>query len=190
VVLILTAVTAAGANRVYQAAPKPEKDEHSVWEQIALQHLEIGRRVPGFRLPDGKGGLLGTAAHRGKIQLIYVFAGNDPDAGRMLLALENIRRKYASRGVQPLGVCISTDHGDGWTLARAGGLGFPVGSDHSTVSTARSGSAVLTAYDVDALPILVVTDRRRIVREIVRLPTGDPADLARVVERQLSESGG
>jgi peroxiredoxin len=161
-----------------------------VWEQIAMQHLELGRRVPGFRLPDGKGGLVGTAAYQGKIQLIYLFAGNEPDAGRMLLTLENVRRKYADRGVQPLGVCISTDHGDGWTLARAGGLGFPVGSDHSTVSTARSGSAVLTAYDVDALPVLVVTDRRRIVREILRLPTSDPAEVTRVIERRLTESGG
>lgn len=190
VVALLTAVTAAGAARVYRAAPKPERQERSVWEQIAMQHLELGRRVPGFRLPDGKGGLVGTAAYQGKIQLIYLFAGNEPDAGRMLLTLENVRRKYADRGVQPLGVCISTDHGDGWTLARAGGLGFPVGSDHSTVSTARSGSAVLTAYDVDALPVLVVTDRRRIVREILRLPTSDPAEVTRVIERRLTESGG
>jgi len=188
-VLLLGAVTAAGANRVYRAAPKPEKNEPSVWEQISMQHLERGRRVPGFRLPDGKGGFVGTAAHHGKIQLIYLFAGGDPESGRMLLNLENARRKYGDRGVQPLGVCISTDHGDGWVLSRAGGLGYPVGSDQSTISTARSGSATLIAYDVDSLPVLVVTDRRRIVRAIVQQPTADPGELTRIIEQQLLESG-
>lgn len=190
VVALLLAVTAASAARVYQLAPKPDQDIPSVWTQISAQHLELGRRVPGFRLPDGKGGHLGTASYHGQVQLIYLFAGSDPEAGRMLLILDDLRRRYADRGVQPLGVCISSNHGDGWALAQAGGLGFPVGSDLSTISTERSGSAVLTAYDVDTLPLLVVTDRRRIVREIIRQPHADPADLVRLIEYHLGESGG
>jgi hypothetical protein len=190
VVLALLLVTAAGAARVYQLAPKPEQNPHDVWEQMALQHLEKDRRVPGFRLPDGKGGLVGTADYHGKILLIYLFNGGDADAGRMLLLLDNLRREYADRGVQPLGVCISGNHGDGWTLSRAGGLGFPIGSDLSTVGTQNAGSALLTAYDVDTLPLLVVTDRRRIVRQITRQPNADPAELARMIDRQLAESGG
>jgi peroxiredoxin len=157
---------------------------------MSLQHLEWGRRVPGFRLPDGKGGHVGTAAYAGKIQLIYLFAGNDPDAGRTLLELEKIRKHYGERGVQPLGICISSDHGDGWTLSQAGGLGFPIGSDQSTISTTRSGSALMIAYDVDTLPMLVVTDRRRIVRQIVMQPSGNPAELARIVDEHLRENGG
>lgn len=185
----LLALTGAGASRAYQVAPKPEVKTPGIWEQIALQHLEEGRRVPGFWLPDGKGGMVRTADYQGKVQVIYLFAASDPDAGRALSALASVGRELKGQGVQPLGVCISADHGDGAMLARTGGLGFPVGSDLSTLSLGKGGSAMLTAYDVDTLPMLVITDRRRIVRQINRTPFADAAELRQQVLDQLQESG-
>lgn len=190
VVLLLGGLTGAGASRAYEAAPKPEAKEPTLWDQIAIQHLEEGRRVPGFWLPDGHGGTVRTADYRGKVLVIYLFTAGDPEAGRGLAALATVGRELKERGVQPLGVCISADHGDGAMLARTAGLGFPIGSDLSTVSLGKGGSAMLTAYDVDTLPMLVITDRRRIVRTINRTPFADAAELRRQVLEQLEESGG
>jgi len=188
-VLGLLALTAAGATHAYQVNPRPDKKEPTIWEQIGHQTLAEGRRVPGFWLPDGKGGLVRTADYPGKVLVIYLFSGSDPDAGRALAALASVGREFKGQGVQPLGVCISADHGDGAMLARTGGLGFPVGSDLSTLSLGKGGSAMLAAYDVDTLPALVITDRRRIVRVIHRMPFADATELRRLVLEQLQESG-
>lgn len=189
VVLALLALTGAGASRAYQAAPKPEATEPGLWDQIAVQHLLEGRRVPGFWLPDGQGGTVRTADYRGKVLAIYLFSAADPEAGRGLSALAAVGRELKAQGVQPLGVCISADHGDGAMLSRTAGLGFPVGSDLSTVSLGKGGSAMLAAYDADTLPMLVITDRRRIVRVINRTPFADAAELRRAVLEQLQEGG-
>lgn len=189
VVLGLLALTAAGATHAYQVNPRPDNKVPSIWDQISNQNLAEGRRIPGFWLPDGKGGLVRTSDYPGKVLVVYLFTGSDPDAGRALAALAAVGRELKDQGVQPLGVCISADHGDGAMLARTGGLGFPIGSDLSTLSTGKGGSAMLAAYDVDTLPVLVITDRRRIVRQILRMPFADVAELRRLVQEQLQESG-
>lgn len=188
-VLGLLALTGAGATHAYQVTPKVNPTEPSIWDQIASQNLAEGRRIPGFWLPDGKGGQVRTGDYRGKILVVYLFAASDPDSGRALTALADVGREFKAQGVQPLGVCISADHGDGVVLARTGGLGFPVGSDLSTLSLLKGGSALLSAYDVDTLPMLVITDRRRIVRLINRTPFTDAVELRRQVQEQLQESG-
>jgi peroxiredoxin len=189
VVLALLALTGAGATHAYQVTPKPVPTEPSIWDQISLQNLAEGRRIPGFWLPDGKGGLARTATYPGKVLVVYLFAGSDPEAGRALAALADVGREFKDQGVQPIGVCISADHGDGALLARTGGLGFPIGSDLSTVSSGKSGSAVQSAYDADSLPMLVITDRRRMVRVINRSPYIDAAELRQLVQEQLQEGG-
>ena len=152
-----------------------------------MQHIEPGQQVPGFWLPDGRGGLVRTKDHRGKVLLIYMFAADDLIAARTLPALERIAKEYDGKGVQPIGVCLSPDHGDGAALVRTGGYRFPIGSDPTTLKTASPPeSAVATAYDVQLLPALVVTDRRRRARQVL---TGLPVDLAllrKLVDERLS----
>jgi peroxiredoxin len=189
IVALLLLLTAAGTTRAYQLAPDPTHQAPGIWSQIGDQHLEIGRRVPGFWLPDGRGGQVRTADHAGKILIIYLFAGADPDAGRSLLALDTLRRRYQEQGVQPLGVCISPDHGDGWMLARTSGIGFPIGSDLRTESLGKGGSPILTAYDAEQLPMVVITDRARIVREISRTSLSESDDLTAAIERRLKDGG-
>lgn len=186
-VLALLGLTAAGGALALQKEPRPHGPEFSVWSQMTLQHVKEGQRTPGFWLPDGKGGIVRTAAHPGKILLVYLFQAKDLDAARMLPLLDVLGREYASRGVQPIAVVLSGDHGDAWTFAH-GGYRFPIGIDLSTVKMADPPeSSVALAYDVQTLPLLVVTDRHRRAREISRTPDYSIELLRKYVEERLAE---
>ncbi|HEU4754416.1 MAG TPA: redoxin domain-containing protein [Armatimonadota bacterium] len=185
--IALLGLTAAGAARAYRLVPRPSEEGRTLWTEIAMQHVELGKRAPGFWLPDGKGGTVRTADYHGKILLIYLFAPDDVETTRTLPALDRILAQYGSRGVQPIGVCVSPDHGDGWMLARAGGYHFPIGSDLATVhSSAPPESSLTIAYDVQTLPMLIITDRRRQVREMLSEPYYDLETLRQRVEQRLA----
>lgn len=184
--LLLLAV-GAGARAVTRS-PALYGKIPTVWDQIASQYIEEGKRAPGFWLPDGRGGIVRTADYAGKILLIYLFPAGDLEAARVLPMLEIIASEFGEQGVQPLGVCFSPDHGDGWALARAGGYSFPIGSDLSTLQTGSPPeAAVAIAYDVITLPVLVVTDRGRRVRAIDTSGSPRVDDIRRLVEERLRE---
>jgi hypothetical protein len=162
--------------------------EPNIWSRMAMQHMERGMRIPGFWLPDGKGGRIRLAEHRGKILLVFLFAADDLDAARTLPALDRIAKQFGDRGVQPIGICFAADHGDGRALARTGGYGFPIGSDLSTVKTSIPPEAAITsAFDAQVLPTLVLADRRHLVRDVMTLPSYDFAYLQQRVEERLGE---
>lgn len=186
--LLLVLSSAAGALRAYRTAPRVALERDTIAERIAIQHLEIGTRIPGFWLPDGKGGVVRTADYPGKVLLIYLFAADDMEAARTLPALETILRRFGGRGVQPIAVCLSPDHWDGWALARGGGYSFPVASDRATAVAASPPDApIASAYDADILPTLVITDRRRRAREERIEPSYTADVLAFLVNERLAE---
>jgi hypothetical protein len=188
-VLALILAASGAAAHSYRVAPTPESlfgPDAALAPAISGQYLQDGEKVPGFWLPDGKGGIVRTAAYPGKILLIYLFPADDVDAGRTLPAMEAIQKEYGPRGVQVIGVCFSPDHGDGPALARTGGYHFPIGTDLSTVTTSPPYAPVLTAYNVQELPLLVVTDRRHKARNIAREPYYDVMSLRRMVELRLA----
>ena len=65
----------------------------------------IASGFPGFWLPDGKGGIVRTAAYPGKILLVYLFAADDLDAARTLPVLEAVQLVEEERAV------LVVDHG-------------------------------------------------------------------------------
>ena len=184
----LLLLTGAAMGWTLQRDRAVHADTRTLWQQFGQQHLAMGERAPGFWLPDGKGGTVQTAEHEGKVLLIYLFAADDAEAGAVLRALDQIVAEYGGRGVQPLAVCISPNHGDAAALARTGRFGFPIGSDLSAVRTAPSPeSAIAAAYDAQALPLLVVTDRRRQVRARVQDGALDLPRLRDLVADRLAE---
>jgi AhpC/TSA family len=187
-VLVCLLVAVAGGAQAYRLAPEPTKRGRTVPDRIASQHREEGKQIPGFWLPDGRGGMVRTAAYPGRILLIYLFASDDLDAVRMLPALDAIAREYGDRGVQPIGVCLSPDQGDGWALARTGGYHFPIASDPSTTKSSSPPEAAITsAYDANNLPLLFVTDRHRRAREVRTDVPLDVIALRQIVMRRLKE---
>lgn len=184
-VLGAAALAYGGGSMAYQAAQPPA--EGSVQDLMSFQYLEAGKRVPGFWLPDGRGGRVRTAMHHGKILLIYVFAADDLDAARSLTTLDRIQREFKDRGVQVLGICLSTDRGDGPSLALTSGFSFPIGSDMTTTKTAGTPESVLAlAYKAQNLPLLVLTDRRRQVRDVRNEYTYDLDTLRAAVQARLT----
>ena len=183
----LTLLSVAAGARAVRGTPALGGAVPTLWDRIALQHLQEGERLPGFWLPDGRGGTLRTADHEGKILLVFLFRPDDLEASRSIPALDAIAREFAPRGVQPLGVVISPNHGDGWALVRACDCAFPIGADPSTVSAGEPPeSAVASAYDAQSLPMLVITDRRRIVRAILRAPSYDAPVLRGLIAQRLA----
>jgi peroxiredoxin len=183
--LLLTGATAA---RAYLLAPQPDQRDITVWTQMGSQHVELGKRLPGFWLPDGRGGIVRTSDHAGKILLVYLFQADDLESTRMLPVLDRIGKEFREQGVQPIGVCISPDHADGWMFSRLGGYSFPIGSD--IMATRRApvpDSPIVSAYDLSLLPALVVTDRRRRVKEVLPELVPDPEALRRRVQARLAE---
>jgi peroxiredoxin len=187
VTLALLPITALAANQVYHASPVPQGDLTSVWEYVARQHVQEGLRTPGLWLPDGKGGRVRTAAYHGKILILYFFAGDDVDSARELPVLEAMQHEFGGRGVQSIGVCLSPDHGDGWLLAQAAGYHFPIGSDPTTVKTSPPPeSSIAAAYNIQLLPTLVVTDRRRRVQALIT-GTQTLEQVRQLVQQRLTE---
>lgn len=185
-VLMLLLGTLAAARWVYGRTPDFTSQEAVVWDAMTQQHLEPGKRIPGFWLPNGRGGQVRSAEQSGKILMVYLFAGDDLDAARTLPALEAIQKEYGARGVQPIGICLSPDHGDGWLLAQAGGYHFPIGNDISTRTTqAPPEAATANAFYAQTLPMLVVTDRRRIVRSVLSDMSQDVSLLRAQAEERL-----
>lgn len=184
-VCVLAFGTVHSARWVAGRTPDYLDEEAVVWGGIARQHLEDGKRMPGFWLPDGRGGLIRSAAYTGKVLLVFLFAGDDLDAAGTLPALEAIRREYGDRGVQPIAICLSPDHGAGTLYARTGGYSYPIGLDLSTRTTSPPDSAVASAFYAQYLPMLVVTDRRRQVRSVQLDPRYDMEQLRRLVLERL-----
>jgi hypothetical protein len=182
------ALLAVGSGvRAYHAEPS-RRAETGEWRGMANQYLQRGKRVPGFWLPDGRGGVIRTSEYHGRILVIFLFDPQDTGAARTLPALDALAREFGERGVQPIGVCLSSDHADGWLLARGGGYHFPIGSDLTVVRTAPPPESVLaTAYDAQTLPMLVVTDRQRRARVTLTDLSYDMAQLRRLVEERLAE---
>lgn len=188
VVLILSVLTGVGAARAYRASEVKELPVGSLSEQIRLQHLQVGSRAPGFWLPDGKGGWIRSADYQGKILLILIFSADDLEAGRTLQAMETIYRENRDKGVQPIGIALSTDYEDSLQLARTGGYAFPIAGDPSTTKTAPPPVAVTSeAYDIEQLPKLFVTDRHRRIREVNPNARIDISEIQAYVNQRLAE---
>lgn len=170
-----------------ERAPERIMERSVVFQSIAQQDLQEGARAPGFWLPDGKGGRIRTRDYAGRILLIYLFSARDSRTLRLLDTLDQVAREYGSRGVQPIGVCLSQDQGDGPALVRAGGYRFPIGVDPTTSAVApHASSSLAAAYRAENLPVLVVTDRRRRVTHVSKLPDQDPAQLRAWIEENLA----
>jgi hypothetical protein len=180
------AVAGAGAAGAHRAA-QPVADG-GVADLMNSQHLEPGRQIPGFWLPDGRGGTVRSADYAGKILLLYLFTPQDGEAARTLPALDAVGREFAAQGVQPLGLCFAQDRGEGTALALTGGLGFPLGIDSTTIKTSTPpDGGLLGAFNVKALPVLIVTDRRRQARTILEEPSYTPERLRVLVTERLAE---
>jgi hypothetical protein len=142
------------------------QDELSL--SIMAQPLRAGERAPGFWLPDQNGRPYGLHRADDRILLLVFWS---PDAPHSVPALETaaeVERQFGARGVVPVAVCLTEDHGVSSYFAHVDGHRFPMVTD---VGTRWSDSLVDTspvgaAYEIKQMPALVLTDRERRVQQV------------------------
>jgi peroxiredoxin len=176
--------------RVIRDGHDPQARLNPTLERMAEQDTSVGQKAPGFLLPDQNGRIVGLSDYTGKILVIGVWSPREPDAVLMLDRLEDLRKRFAAQGVQPIALCLSEDTGAAATFARGERLGYPVVSDWGTYNAPLNSdiSPLGSAYRVDLLPKVVVTDRRRRVRAmVVGTQTYDGDDLEQLVRQRLAE---
>lgn len=158
-------------------------------EMMAMQTAPVGELAPGFRLPNTTGGLSSLADYPGRILVIGLWSPEDSESTIILDRLEDVWRKYGSRGVQPIAICISQDRSAAAVFARGSGVDFPVVLDWGTHNADKPSNAspMASAYDADTLPHVVVTDRRRLTRRILKgVDAYEGVGLERAIQERLA----
>lgn len=173
-----------------QNSHDPQTHINPILERMGEQDTDKGIRAPGFLLPDQNGKLTGLSDYKGKILVIALWSPHDPDSVLILDRLNDLQAKYGARGVQPLAITLSEDNGTAFTYARGESLNYPVVTDWGTNSAQNKAdlSPIANAYRASTLPWLVITDRRRRIREILFGNISyDAGTLDHLVEERLQE---
>lgn len=185
--LVALLLFAAGASVALAREPDRLMRFGTVEDLMSLQYARRGAEMPGFWLHDGKGGLVRTRDHAGKILMVYIFDARSSSSAAALTALEKIARKHGPQGVQPIAIAISPDHGDGPALAWTGGHTFPIAYDRAVMRLSPPSSSIVDAFDIQELPLLVVTNRRRRIVEYRAFETVDESVLSYLAAERLRE---
>ncbi len=131
-------------------------------ELMGSQDTYLGVQAAGFLLPDENGQQLSSGTFDGNIKVFALWTPSDTDSGLLLQHLDTLQRKYSSKKVQVVAVCLSTDHSAGPTIAKGEGLSYPVVTDWGTTAVPEklAMSPIASAYRTTTLPFVVVTNRR------------------------------
>jgi cytochrome c biogenesis protein CcmG/thiol:disulfide interchange protein DsbE len=118
----------------------------------------VGAPAPAFDDATAGGGMLSSSALRGKAVYLNFFASWCPPCNAEAPALERLQRRYASRGLQIVGVDVLEDAAIARSFARKYGLTYPIVVD---------GGALVHAYAVNGLPVHAFIDRDGVLRAVV-----------------------
>ncbi|HSV72945.1 MAG TPA: redoxin domain-containing protein [Chthonomonadales bacterium] len=166
----------------------PQVWTHPTLERFGMQNLVVGRRAPGFLLPDQHGRPTSLAGLGDRIFVVALWSPRSRESAVLLERLSDLYARYGERGVLPVGICISEDSGAGVAFARGEGIRFPMVTDRGAHHAPRGAesSPLATAYRASSLPLVAVTDRRRRVRRTFSgIEAYDGSWLELEIERRL-----
>lgn len=112
--------------------------------------------APDFALSSIAGSNYRLSEHRGEVVALLFWASWCGDCRQELERFERLRRTYSNAGFVVLGVSLDDEPERARALAQAAGIGYPVLAD--------DGKNVSRSYRVDDLPLIVLIDRRGMVR--------------------------
>lgn len=168
----------------------PLMRESPLMAEIARQDAVVEGVAPGFLLPDQHGRLFSLADAPGRVFVVGLLDPHSEEGALLLGRMRALHRAYGRFGVLPVAVCISNDTGAGATLARGEGVRFPVLTDWGSHHAPRAADAspVAGAYRVTDMPFVVVTDRRRRIRDMIEgISTYDGPRLLQSVLQRIAE---
>jgi hypothetical protein len=168
----------------------PLMRESPLMAEIARQDAVMENTAPGFLLPDQNGRLFSLSDVPGRVLVIGLLDPHTDEGALLLGRMRALHQAFGRFGVLPVAVCISNDHGAGATLARGESVRFPVLTDWGSHHAPRAAEAspVAGAYRVTDMPFVVVTDRRRRIRDMIEgISTYDGPRLMQAVLQRITE---
>jgi thiol-disulfide isomerase/thioredoxin len=119
-------------------------------------------------------------AARGKVVLVDFWASWCGPCRQALPAYEQLRREYAARGFEVIGVNVDRRAGDREAALKALHLSYP--------QVADAAGALAERYDVSGMPASYLLDRHGLVRQVhVGFEPEDIAPLRQAVAQLLEE---
>ena len=124
----------------------------------APQHAHIGSAAPNWTEPKAGGGTLELASLKGKAVYLNFFATWCPPCNEEAPAINALQQKYASQGLQVVGVDVLENAGAAEKFREEHKLAYPALADSGTLRD---------EYGINGLPVHVFIDRAGIVKNIV-----------------------
>lgn len=176
-VIMAGVLLALGLGRGYWQANRthdPSVHTLPLFTAIAAQHLQKGKRAPGFWLPDQQGRLVGLHQFAGEVLVVGLWSPLIRESVPLLQDLALLQQEFREKGVTCIAVCIADDHTTARRFAHANRFDYPQLMDIGGhwAQPLRRGSPIAEAYDADWLPQVVITDQERRVRYLGRAGSG------------------
>jgi cytochrome c biogenesis protein CcmG, thiol:disulfide interchange protein DsbE len=143
--------------------------------QAAPQHAHIGSAAPNWTEPKAGGGTLELASLKGKAVYLNFFATWCPPCNEEAPAINALQQKYASQGLQVVGVDVLENAAAAEKFRDEHKLTYPALADSGTLRD---------EYDINGLPVHVFIDRTGIVKNIV-VGELSPSEMDENVQRIL-----
>jgi peroxiredoxin len=122
------------------------------------QHAHIGSAAPNWTEPKAGGGTLELASLKGKAVYLNFFATWCPPCNEEAPAINALQQKYASQGLQVVGVDVLENAAAAAKFRDQHKLTYPALADSGTLRD---------EYNINGLPVHVFIDRAGIVKNIV-----------------------
>ena len=130
---------------------------------MASQDIRTGSRAPGFWLPDQWGRDFRISSVDGRVLVLAFWSPHVAESMAALDVLRGVAREFRKADVACVAVCVADDYSISGHIAREGRYGFPMVTDTGTHFTRviAKCSPLTEAYDLSALPTIIVTDSAR-----------------------------
>jgi peroxiredoxin len=146
----------------------------------AADYTLLGRSAPDFALRATSGSNVRLSEHRGDVVLIAFWSSRCNPCRPQLAQLDQLNATYGSAGLVTLAVGVDDN------VPRAKEFAASVRPKFAMLLD--PGKQVARAYDVDALPMVLLIDRSGAVRFVHRdYKTGADADYLRELKTLLDE---
>lgn len=145
-------------------------DPDPILGAIAGQAISEGDPAPGFWLPDTGGKLVALSDFDGRPIVLAFWGASAPKSVDVLPALDALASRYSDAGLVAIGVCLDRDAAA--MLPFAGEVREDVvllwdRGRHFGDGLEWSDSPVAVAYDVRAVPTVIILDRRRHIAAVL-----------------------
>jgi cytochrome c biogenesis protein CcmG, thiol:disulfide interchange protein DsbE len=144
-------------------------------EDQAPQHAHVGSPAPDWTEPKAGGGTLELSSLKGKAVYLNFFATWCPPCNEEAPAINALQQKYASQGLQVVGVDVLENAAAAQKFRDEHKLVYPALADSGTLRD---------EYNINGLPVHVFIDRAGIVRNVV-VGELSPAEMDENVQKVL-----